>query len=179
MFMIDQNIYYTFPEPSTDPKQIDILDQCNTSWIQVENESDADKKCIEAILDHSKLEVDDFAYSSLLFLTTSKKAGIRICKELSNKDISVTDTFDNDNDSERGKKTSFNLHNDPIKATHVFSGKGLESSQIVLQVTDNAQKSDVYTGLTRLKMGANSQCSIIVVCSNPKFKEFGSVFNNS
>ena len=184
MFMLDQNndggefedLVYNLPEPA---KQIDILEQCNTSWIQVENESDADKKCIEAILDHSKLEVDDFAYSSLLFLTTSKKAGIRICKELSNKDISVTDTFDNDADSERGKKTSFNLHNDPIKATHVFSGKGLESSQIVLQVTDNAKKSDVYTGLTRLKMGANSQCSIIVVCSNPKFKEFGNFFNNS
>ena len=170
-----EDLIFNLPEPA---KQQDMLEQCNTSWIQVEDESIGDEKSIEAILDYSKVEVDDFTYSGLLFLTTSKQAGIRICRKLKAMEVRVTDTFDSNGETERGKKTSFNLHNDPIKATHVYSGKGLESSQIILQITKNSNRSDVYTGLTRLKMGSNSQCSIIVICSNPLYKNFGSYFNS-
>lgn len=170
-----EDLVFNLPEPA---QQVDILEQCSTSWIQLENEADSDNKCIEAILDHSKLEVDDFAYSSLLFLTTSKQAGLRITRELIAQKVRVTNTFSTNSSWERSKKTSFNLHNDPIKATHVYSGKGFESSQIIFQITSKCNKSDVYTGLTRLKMGSNSQCSIIVICSNPLYREFAKIFNN-
>lgn len=182
MFLQNQNdiqgdfedLIFNLPEPS---KQVDMLEQCSTSWIQVDDDACNDK-CLEAILDYSKLDVDDFAYSSLLFLTTSKSAGIKICNKLISQKIEVTNTFSNSRDLDRAKKAAFNLHNDPIKATHVFSGKGLESSQIILQITKKCNNSDVYTGLTRLKKGVNSQCSIIVVCSNPRFKDFAQIFNS-
>ena len=66
----------------------------------------------------------------------------------------------------------------PVKATTIASAKGLESSCIVLQISNNTDPKKVYTSLTRLKMGFNSECSIYVICSDPRYKKFGESWSN-
>ena len=44
---------------------------------------------------------------------------------------------------------------------------------LIVQIQTGAKIAHVYTALTRLRMGANNQCSIIVVCSDPKYADYG------
>lgn len=159
--------------PETNP-QNNLFEGCNASWIQIDDEASNDQ-CVQALCDYTPLDSDSFSYSSLLFLAMTNECGLQICSALNARNISVTHTFGSKDDGlSRSQKTAFSLHkNHPIKATTIHSAKGLESSMLVLQIQPGAKISHVYTALTRLRMGANEQCSIIVVCSDPKYADYG------
>lgn len=148
------------------------LEKCIYSWNQVE-ESENDKKCMEAILKNAPLEVDSFSYSNLLFLFMTKDAGRSIVNGLKEHGISVTETINPIKRKERAQKQAFDLLNDPVKATTIHSAKGLESPLIVMKILEGAKPAEVYTGLTRLKMSTNNECSIFVICSDPKYADYG------
>ena len=120
---------------------------------------------------------EEFSYSNILFLTSVKRQGLKIVKDLENHGIEVAHTFDN---QDRASKVSFELLNEKIKATTVYSIKGFEGPVIVLQImprgpgiSTSKQIKLVYTALTRLRLGMNSKCHISIICSDPEFKSYG------
>ena len=163
--------------PYPDPQQ-DLISKCTAKWYQLNDDDANDEKTIEVILQKAPLEDKNFAYSSLLFLASNNDKGKILCNKLESKDISVAHTFSKIYAEHHAQKINFNLLNNPIKATSIASAKGLESSCIVLQISNNTDPKKVYTSLTRLKMGFNSECSIYVICSDPRYKKFGESWSN-
>ena len=156
--------------PEINP-QANLLEECNTTWLQV-GEDVNEQHCVESIAQYAALDVEDFAYGSILFLAETKESGLEVCKSLNERKINVTHTF-GPGKADSKQKFLFSLVNDPVKATTIHSGKGLESSLLIIQIQTGAKIAHVYTALTRLRMGANNQCSIIVVCSDPKYANYG------
>lgn len=156
----------------------DIFSECNTSWFQI-SENNNHNFCIKTILKMLPL-TDDFAYANILFLSLSIKSGKEIVSALTNKKIEVAHTFYESSYSGRSSKVAFDLSDERVKATTVYSIKGFEGPMIVLQilprapgVSKNKQAKLIYTGLTRLRLGMNSKCHINVVCSDPDYAEYG------
>lgn len=162
------NFDINFPEINP---QASLLEECITTWLQVDEEVN-DQHCVESIAQYQALDVENFAYGSILFLAETKESGLEVCKSLIARNINVTHTF-GPKKEESKQKFHFSLLNDPVKATTIHSGKGLESSLLIVQIKNGAKIAHVYTALTRLRMGQNNQCSIIVVCSDPKYADYG------
>jgi hypothetical protein len=156
--------------PEINP-QANLLEELNTTWLQVDEDLNH-QSCISSITEYASLDTDYFSYGSILFLAETNNSGLDICNSLKELNISVTHTF-GPGQLDSKQKFFFSLLNDPIKATTIHSGKGLESSLLIIQIKSGAKIAHVYTALTRLRMGANNQCSIIVVCSDPKYADYG------
>jgi hypothetical protein len=156
--------------PEINP-QANLLETCNTTWLQVGDDVN-EQHCVESIAQYAALDAEDFAYGSILFLAETKESGLEVCKSLNERKINVTHTF-GPGKADSKQKFLFSLVNDPVKATTIHSGKGLESSLLIVQIQTGAKIAHVYTALTRLRMGANNHCSIIVVCSDPKYADYG------
>ena len=163
--------------PYPDPQQ-DLISKCTAKWFQLNDDDSNDEKTFEVILEKAPLEDKNFAYSSLLFLASNNDRGKILCDKLESKYIKVTHTFSKIYTKNHDQKINFSLLNMPVKATTIASAKGLESSCIVLQISNNTDPKEVYTSLTRLKMGFNSECSIYVICSDPRYKNFGESWSN-
>ena len=162
--------------PEAHVQQTLNLEKCIYSWSQVDV-SENHKKCVEVVLSNAPQEVDNFTYSNLLFLFMTKDAGRQIVKSIKEHGISVTETTHHIKRIERAQKLSFDLLNDPVKATTIHSAKGLESPLIVMQILKGASPAEVYTGLTRLRVSTNNECSIFVICSDPKYAEYGKTWD--
>lgn len=170
----DTNVNYPINE-----QEPDMFMECNTAWYQV-NEAENHNLCIKTLIKMLPL-TEEFSYSNILFLTSVKRQGLKIVKDLENHGIEVAHTFYN---QDRASKVSFELLNEKIKATTVYSIKGFEGPVIVLQImprgpgiSTSKQLKLVYTALTRLRLGMNSKCHINIICSDPALKSYGETWD--
>jgi len=156
----------------------DIFSECNTSWYQVK-EHENNNLCLKNILEMMPL-TEEFAYANILFLSLSIKPGKEVVNTIIKKGIKVAHTFFDSGNSGRSAKVAFDLSDEKIKATTVYSIKGFEGPMLVIQilprnagVSEAKQSKLVYTALTRLRLGMNSKCHINVICSDPLFYQYG------
>lgn len=165
------------------------VENCYLSWEQIDEEEGVDR-CVKLVLNDLTNLIDKFTYSNITLLTSSVESGRRVVEKLEENNLEVTHTFGviseedevdipqwDQDDIEDAQKIYFNLSLETIKATTTMSFKGFEAPLIIYFLEKGTSAKQVYTSLTRLRMGHGNTCHIKVVCSNPKFRSYGNTWS--
>lgn len=154
--------------------EVDLMSKVNKThfkWVQLKRDDENDGFCVQEILNVLP-QIKNFSYPSLIFLSNSQKEGLKVKKLLQEKGIKVQTAF------KREEKLAFSLIEDPVKISTIHSFKGMETPVLVIQLKENEAKDKkniklLYTALTRIRKGLNTDSIITVICSDPVFEKYG------
>lgn len=154
-------------------RQMDLeLFPCKLRWVQTDKD-----KVFETIYCEIRtlMKSDDrLAVADITFLSSNKKIGIKVINALKDKNnIECLHTFSADGKENKRQKYGFFKGDSRMKATTIHSFVGWEGRAILLYIGEGANKSLIYSGLTRLKRHENTSF-LTVVCSVPELEQFGS-----
>ena len=160
--------------PNRKQQSLDI-EPCFLRWIQV-NEESAAQKCIDETLRlFTEDTLSDMSISDATFLCGNKKFGLEYVTLLGKLRIKSVHTFDEDERESRRQKVGFYMGDARVKATTLHSFKGWESRILVVYIGGKATRKNlalIYAGLTRLKRSVRGSC-LTVISSIPELSEFG------
>ena len=147
------------------------VNKTHFKWVQLKRDDENDGFCVQEILNVLP-QIKNFSYPSLIFLSNSQKEGLKVKKLLQEKGIKVQTAF------KREEKLAFSLIEDPVKISTIHSFKGMETPVLVIQLKENEAKDKkniklLYTALTRIRKGLNTDSIITVICSDPVFEKYG------
>ena len=124
-----------------------------------------------------------------MFLSSKRSIGLEVVRHLGFKGIKVQHTFGFYDTNARGdeeqpyeatrqQKCAFYMGRELVKATTIHSYKGMETSCLVLHISNAQEESSlaaIYAALTRIKAPEDSQhdSKITVVCSEEKLADYG------
>ncbi|MCX5890552.1 MAG: hypothetical protein NTY36_14060 [Deltaproteobacteria bacterium] len=114
----------------------------------------------------------DLSVSDIIFLSSNKSIGYKVVNNLKKLGINCSHTFNKDDRENRRKKQYFFKGDARIKATTIHSFVGWETRALVLYIGEFANKSLIYSGITRLKRH-EKMSFLTVVCSVPELERFG------
>ena len=169
--------FQEFEVPSTDHMAEFNLFPVQLRWVQTDSEKSIDICFDEVCRQRTILQQEGIlGFSDITFLSPDNITGSQFVEKCKDHDISVRDTFGDDNLS-RLKKRLFFPGDSRMKATTLHSFKGFESSHLVVYVDRidwPSARALLYVGLTRLKTHPNgSMLTVVSSCPDIELREFG------
>jgi hypothetical protein len=159
-----------------DFRQLNLdLFPCKLRWIQT-TKNKANEAIHNEIVSLMKSD-NELAMPDIIFLSSNKKVGFQVVDALKSKNINCLHTFSSDGRENRRQKHGFYKGDSRIKATTIHSFVGWEARALVLYIGEGANKSLIYSGLTRLKRHENMSF-LTVICSVPELEVFGQTWQD-
>tara|TARA_Y100001958_G_C20961796_1_gene360280 strand:- start:57 stop:719 length:663 start_codon:yes stop_codon:yes gene_type:complete len=129
-------------------------------------------KCTETIKNEFVNLFKDYTFSDVVIIS-SIETGRMLAKKCHKEQIKLIHTFHEDRDREDQAKKAFSLIDSKVKATTLHSFIGYESP-LIIYLLESGKPNNVYTALTRLRMGYKDKCCYFkVLCADQKYFEYG------
>ena len=152
------------------------IEDCYLSWENIfDNDLEVISRCVDAVNNDFLKLIEKYAFSDVLIITGTKTQGLQAVEALEKKNIPIFHTFHKKQREGHESKMAFSLINEKVKGITSHSFIGYESPLIIYLLGKGANHNpeNVYTTLTRLRMGIKTKkCYIKVICSNKKYENY-------